>query len=335
MAYDPRLGAFAETAVSKWGNVEKNREKLIRYWMCDAFDNAIYGLRMNSELIAIKADKKKRKTTLLANWLLNFARQLPGDEWICIDTLESGMPPQRYAETLIAILATKIMISLVLKENNRKEWPSVEQIIRHPDLLITNGNGEVISSQLRINPDFFYLENRTPFQEQAIQAALKLSGTLPISIFGPAKDEGQTRYMEKSHERWDMLHEGTFPGLEGMKHRIFCVDNIQQLSEFAGNSYYGLETIVNGISLWLVTHPGSEGFAVCQESMGSGEVRGGTRMSEECNYVFDTEYDRDGSPLTMKIINSYSRMTPTPTIIQEIEPVSGAFLRLATTAYGE
>lgn len=145
MAYNPRFSAFAGNAEQRWGSAEENLKNLIRYWMCDAFDNAIHGLRMNGELIAIKAEQKQRKTTLLANWLLNFARQLPGDTWICIDTLESGMPPNRYADALLAILATKIMVMEYYP--NKLEWPSATEIVTHPEL----------GPQLRLNPDFFFV----------------------------------------------------------------------------------------------------------------------------------------------------------------------------------
>lgn len=324
MAYNPRLGAFAESAETRWGDPEHNLKNLIRYWMCDAFDNAVHGLRMNGELIAIQAQKKQRKTTLLANWIINFARQLPDDLWICIDTLESGMPPTRYSDTLIAILATKIMLMHVFGKD-RTQWPSAEEIMDDPD----------IGKQLRLSADFFLYSTRTKFQKDAIDAAKILAQKMRISIFGPAKEEGQTRFLKQSLERWERLYEGTYPSLEGCQHRIFCVDNIQQIDKYAGDSYYGLEIITNQISSFLVTHPGTEGFAVCQETSTTGEIRGGSRMGEECNYVFDTSYDRDKSPLTMIVKNPYSRMTPAPTVIQELEPYSGAFLRLAQPAYGE
>jgi hypothetical protein len=330
MSYNPHLGAFSNSSESRWGKPEENNSKIVRYMMCDAFDGAVYGVRLNTgEVNSVVASKKQRKTTLMANWLLNFARQLE-DKWICIDTLESGMPPGRYADVLISILATKIMIMQYFGKD-RKEWPSSREIVTHPEL----------GPQLRLNPEFFLYSTRTQLQHNAIEAAKKATSTLPISIFGPAKEQGQTRDLDASLKRWELLAKGEYPGSEGKRHVIFCVDNIQQYRQFAGNSYYGLEIITNEFSSFIVTNPGTVGFAVSQPSMtsqrGDGELeaRGGSRLAEECNYVFSTEYDKDKHPLFMIIKTLFSRPTPPPTIRQEIEPFSGAFLRLATPVYAE
>lgn len=333
MAYNPRLSAFFDESDSRWGKPEDNSQTLIRYWMGDAFDNAVYGLRMTSgEMLAILGPKKQRKTTLLANWILNFARQLQErEEWIAVDTLESGMPPARYADTLVAMLATKIIVSNVFGKD-RAEWPQASTIMNHPD----------IGHQLRLNPDFFLYSNRTPLQAQAIQLAKNITNRFPISLFGPAKEMGESRNLDAVLKRWELLYEGKFPGMEGRKHKLFTLDNIQQLQQFAGNSYYGLEIVVNAVSTFLVTHIGTVGIVLSQPSLTSQrsedgvlEARGGSRLAEECNYVYQPEYDRATNALVMKITTPYSRLTPPPTVNQDLEPFSGAFLRLSTPVYGE
>lgn len=334
MGYNPSLGSFMGNTQQRWGNPNDNMAGLIRYWVGNEFDGAVYGLRMNAgEVNAIQAPKKQRKSTLIANWALNFARQLPAGQAIAIDTLESGMTPEVYADTFIAIMATKIMIGMKYGAD-RATWPSAKEIVEDKEL----------GPQLRLNPDFFMFAQRvTDTQHRAIETAKTTLARLPISIFGAAPLTGATRDMETALKRWDKLYKGEYPEAEGVEHRIFVVDNLQQYKEFAGNSYHGLEVITNAFSGFIVDHPGSVGFLVSQVSLTSVrlsqsletemEARGGSRLAEECNYVFQTKYDKDNSPLFMTISTPYSRRTPPPTMRQELEPYSGAFLRLATPVY--
>lgn len=334
MGYNPSLSNFINNAQNRWGNPEDNTAGLIRYWIGDEFDGAVYGLRMNSgEVNAIQAPKKQRKSTLIANLALNFARQLPAGQAIAIDTLESGMTPEVYADTFVSIMGTKIIVGSKWG-TDRAKWPSAKEIVEDKE----------IGPQLRLNPDFFMFSKRiTELQHKAIEGAKLTLARLPISIFGASPLTGGTRNMEDAIKRWDALYKGEYPEAEGVEHRIFVVDNLQQYKEFAGNSYHGLEVITNAFSTFIVNHPGSVGFLVSQVSLTSVrlsqsletemEARGGSRLAEECNYVFQTQYDKDKAPLHMIISTPYSRRTPPPTMKQELEPYSGAFLRLATPVF--
>jgi hypothetical protein len=328
MDYDPRISALLRQTEQDWGNPFENRENIITYQTAPQFDAALYGVDLiDGELITIQAPKKQRKSTLLANWILHFIIQLrERDLWVCIDTLESGMTPKAYRDVIIAMLATRMMIGHVLDTNKRNEWPEVESIMNH----------QMLENELRISRKFLRFGERTEFQKTHIDNAITYLATTNLSIFGGTKDSGETRSLESTMDRWDKLYKGEHEEHEG-RHIIFTADNVQQYREYAGNSYSGLELITNRFSEFVVSHPGAVVFAVSQVSLGSqrrandtGEemdARGGARLAEESTTVFQPFYDKDKDPYHMIIQTPYSRYEPPPTIIVDVEPNSGTFLR--------
>ena len=334
MDYDPKLSALISQADADWGNPEVNLSHIVKYNIGVEFDKAMWGVDLiDGELIVVQAPKKARKSTFAANLCLNFAPQLRMmSKWMCIDTLESGMTPKAYRDVLAAIMTTKILISKVYG-NERGKWPSVDEIIANPFFK---------DAPLNITRRFLRFGYRTDKQMGAIEEAKKILSVLPISIFGSAKNQGEARSIEAAMDRWDKLYNGTYPKEEEKEHVIFITDNVQQYREFAGNSYQGLETITNHIATFVTSHPGSVVIAISQVSMGSQrmsitdgmemEVRGGTRLAEEAVTVFQTRYDKN-APLHLIIETPFSRYEPPATMVQDIEPNSGAFLAPAIPLY--
>lgn len=336
--YDPTLAGLIERTKVDWANPEDAKRWLISYKIGPEFDNAMWGVDLSAtagELITIQAPKKMRKTTFLANLILNFVPQLiPFEYWFACYTLESGMQPTAYRDVLIAMEATKMMIGKVYGTTNRAKWPEVRTILAQKDLM-----DEDKVTQLRLTKKYMRYGKKTTFQHQAIQAALEKMKTYNLSIFGPVKGEGQSRDLDKLIRGWEMLYEGKYPGLEGKKHRLFSLDHINQLSGFNGESYRLLQTAVPRISDFVVSHPGSTAFVLSQVSLTSrrnaGEddemtAAGGMKLAEESTTVFQTAYDRDKNPFTMDIQTVDARYEPAPIMVAELEPNSGVFLRPAT-----
>jgi hypothetical protein len=75
--YDARIGALLSEADKDWGDSQQNLNNIIMYNIGPEFDTAMWGLDLyEGELIVIQAPKKQRKSTLLANFCINFLPQL-------------------------------------------------------------------------------------------------------------------------------------------------------------------------------------------------------------------------------------------------------------------
>ena len=326
--YDPTLGGLIEKTDEEWGDPAQNTENLV-YYGINYIDQALYGIDIvRGEMIGIQAEAKNRKSTMLANVVLNVAATKRF--WICIDTLESGMPPSAYRDVLIAITATRLLISEVFGPD-RREWPGYKEIMMHPDL----------SRQLHISKEFLWYRKRTEEQQRAIDAAkIYLSG-LPIVIFGPSANQGNARSLGDSITRWQLLRDGKFPEAMGCKTQIFCSDHIQQIDGFGDSDYQRMESVIGTYSSFITRNPGTVVIAVSQLGVSSvrlerqgiarGMAKGGNKLEAESNVLFRTKYDSDNSKDKMEISTDATRRSPPPPVDQQLCPWSGAFLRPAVT----
>lgn len=325
--YDPRLSALIDHTDSEWGDPSENARHLI-YYGINYIDQALYGIDfIRGEIIGIQAEAKQRKSTLLANIVLSVASQLP--QWICVDTLESGMPPSAYRDVLIAIKATRMLVANVFG-TDRKEWPTYADLAVHAEL----------GKELRISKEFLWYGRRTESQYLAIETAKRLLSEHRIMLFGPAPTQGNARSLPESLERWDLLYHGKYPGLAHLAVKMFAVDHVQQLSGFGGSDYARLESAVHAYSDFVTTHPGSVVFVVSQLGVGSvrlekqgiarAQAKGGAVLEAEVNVLFRTLYDSDGAPHIIRIQTDATRKRPPPMVAQEIEPNSGSFLKPAS-----
>ena len=307
-----------------WGDPDENRKAMLTYGL-NYVDQSLYGLdTIHGEIVGIQAAEKRRKSTLLINILYNVARQLrERGQWICIDTLESGMPPEAFRDILVAIRATHLLIASYFGAD-KKSWPSYSGLMEHKEL----------GPELGISKEFLRFKHRSKLQQQAIESAMKDLRSWPILIFGPSPKHGWARDLSKTCQRWQQLYLGEHPKAMGKEVRIFAQDHVQQVSGF-DSDYQKLEAVVNRFSDFVTTHPGTVVFVVSQVSVtslrqerqgfGPAQAKGGAKLGAEVNTLFRTRYDKDKAHRLI-IETQETRRRPPPTIVQEIEPESGAFL---------
>ena len=331
--YDPRISSLVAQAADEWGEPKQSRAEIIQYGL-NYVDQALWGIQFSTgELLGIQGAKKNRKTTLMANIVLNVAMQLAQKDkpfWIAIDTLESGLGPSAYRDMLWAILATWELIASVFGRD-REEWPRGSALRAHP----------VLGQELRISKRWLRFADRSERQHEAILKAAKTLSGLPLMIFGPSNQHGGARSIQRTIKRWDLLYDGAYPAALGCPARMFCTDNIQEYN-VEGSDYSVMKVVVDSLSGFVAEHPGSVGFAVSQigagsvkderQGLGQAHARGGYRYAEECNIVFRTKYNQEKSPYYVTIQIDDSRDANIPRLIQEIDHISGAFLRPAVTA---
>lgn len=334
--YDPTFKGLLARTKDDWADPFEAQKYLLSYKVGPEFDNAMWGLDLSDgELITIQAPKKNRKTTFLANLILNLVPQLIDfGYWYAAYTLESGMKPTAYRDVLIAMDATKKMVHKVFGTGDRSRWPETRDILAQKDLKDEHGN-----TQLRLTKKYMRYGLKTSFQQAAIDASLKAMEDWPLTIFGPAKGEGSSRDLDKLIKGWELLYEGKYPGLVGKEHRLFSLDHINQLSGFNGEAYRLLQTAVPRISDFVVTHPGSTAIVLSQVSLGSKRAAeddmdmvasGGMKLAEESTTVLQTKYDRDNDPYHITVTTVDARYEPAPVMMCPIEPNSGVFLRPAS-----
>lgn len=331
MEFSPILADLIAQAEAEWGDPEEKRANML-YYGINYVDDALFGIdQIRGEVIGIQAREKRRKSTMLYNVLYNVALQLAKDNrWVCIDTLESGAPPQAVRDIFIAMAATRKLISDVFG-TKRKEWPKYDEMMQHPEL----------APRLRLSKEFLLYSKRTKEQFEAIEWAKNILSALPILIFGASPHQGDASKLGGAVQRWHDLYLGQHPKAKGKEVRVFARDHLQQIAGYRSD-YDRLEAVVSTDANFVSTHPKSVVFAVSQVSMtsvrferqGLGEVgaKGGPKLGAECNVLFRTKYDKNDSPHQMRIEVQETRRRPPPPVIQELEPNSGAFLRPAFPA---
>lgn len=331
---DPTFAGLVDRIGVDWGNAEAYTKQLIKYRVGPEFDAALWGINVevDTELITIQAPAKQRKSTHLANLLLNFSSQLlEKKKYACLHTLEPGMNARDYRDVMLSMMAVRLLITEEYGDD-RTKWPDADEVCAQKAFKVDNKN------LLHITRKFLRAGERHPRQQKVIDQALRIGRNLPLSIFGPGKHEGQSRNLDRVLSAWELLYEGKFPGLEGKEHRIFALDHIQQISGFA-NSYQLLMECVPRISDFIVGHPGACGIVLSQVSLTSQraaengdsqmDAAGGKKLAEESNTVFQTEYDPDKDPFHLLLSTPYSRYEPPPKMRVPMEPFSGVYLGMA------
>lgn len=316
--YNPTMESLIDTAVDDWGSPDVNKENLVPYGI-RPIDNALYGMDViNGETILWQGAEKNRKTTGVINILINLMLSKkpivkPG---VSIDTLESGMNPRRYRDTMIANLATRYLLG---RGHRYKEHCPV-----------CNSS---TCQQLGLTPEFLRFRPRSPQQKEAIEYALDTMRSWPIVIYGANPKEGNTRSLasavqgvNKMKARWKRLIDEA-----GIK--IFVVDHIQQYMFEKELSDYEKQLRTVAAMSDLVAQESIVAFMLSQVSLtsrrdaavGIGDLTasGGAKAAAEASTIFTVSYTSGSSKMAIHLQNS--RRTGSFTVWQPLEDESGAF----------
>ena len=317
--YDPRIQSLLAQCDDDWGDPTKNRENLIPYGILP-IDKALYGIDPFGEIIVIQGEEKNRKTTFLANVVCNIMtrEQLKVKPVINIDSLESGMRPQKYRDTLISIMATRYLISQ-----------------SHQPRTFCHACGTEVCRHIGISPKFLRYMTRTEEQKEAIEWAKAEMDKWPLLIHGASLKQGNTRSLQGATKgskdkqaRWLRLVE-----VFGMQ--ILVVDHVQQYAFSDEPTDYEKQIRAVSALADFSTQHGNVVMALSQVSLtsvreiknngGQGKLvaAGGAKAAQEANTVFSTSYKPDSGVMKIKI--EESRDAGSFPVWQRVEDVSGCF----------
>jgi hypothetical protein len=331
ISHDPSIGGLTDAAPERWS--ARNNSKLLIPYGVHILDEVTYGIDfVNGSLIVFQGSQKNRKTTVVANFVKNIC--LSGrwpDGWrIAVDLAESGLPPAKYHDQMVAMVATDIII--------RWHWLGIEETAKWPtETLFRQPLPERPAHELMDVPhagmDFKFLRylKRTETQQRAIELAMSIVAGWPVDVFGPSSTDGNTRNLDLAPQRWEwcIKERGT---------RLIVYDHFQQLESASingGGDYVKMEHAVPVIAGTVVENTGLAFIAISQVSAGSvrdqamgfgkARSRGGTKLAEEANVVMQSTYDSDATPKKVIVEVVEARDCPAVKVIQGIEPVSGLF----------
>lgn len=310
-AYDPSIQAHLQDIRDRWGTPDENKMSLVKYGI-KQFDIALFGIdTLNGELNLVLGPEKQRKTTFAINLLINIMMaELPEVKpLVVIDTLESGMHPDRYVDTLVANLASRWLIM----EGHNKEGckPCRDKYCK----------------LLSLSPEFLRFKDRVPEQLKAIDWALATMKNWNVYIYGAMEKQGNTRALEPSVVRWKRLHEE-----KGAK--IYFIDHIQQYDiGFGFTSDYekqiqAVKQVGNFVAqyktvVFLLSQVSLTSQRDARDGKGRIGASGGQKAAQEANTVFATRYEPNSGQMEISIIDS--RKAGRFSVIQPLDDVSGAF----------
>lgn len=339
--YDPRIRTLLKNTEEEWGDPEINRTLLVPYGI-KQFDNTLYGIDIiNGELLLVMGQHKQRKTTFAINIVINYmtAPHLKEKPITIVDTLESGMPPSRYRDTMIANLASR--------------WLMQQEHIPH-GFCPKCANQEC--KMLQIHPGFLRYMPRKKDQRDAIEYAMDTMKTWPLYLFGAGPYKGDSRNLLVSvqggmrHPSTDSWHYGWADDsvkkiaarmsrweylVKYMGAKIFISDHVQQFS-FAGEptdyekQLRAVGAVSDVVAKWQIAALllSQVSLTSVRESRDGGKLgaRGGNRAAEEANVIFSTRYSSDPEKRGRMLITiEDSRKSDTFSIVQPLEDTSGAF----------
>ena len=288
MTYEPRVAEQLDNIEESWGEAERNREQMIRTGI-KSLDQLFYGIDTKGELIAIQGKEKHRKTTLAINWIVSMALDEHNRKQnIVIDTLESQMDYIRYRDSIIAMLMTKYM----LEETHHKSHGCP----------ICKGDCGLIG---KLSPEFFkYRRDKLNKQQQkdfsdALSYAITVLKRTNISVYDGRIDQGNTRNLEDSVERWSRL------AGEGLMDLLF-IDHSQQYhikGVSSGDHFSHLNIVVDAVSTAITQYSFpvillsqvSKNSQLSASNPAEFQASGGAKLSQEASVVLSTSKDSNSS----------------------------------------
>lgn len=310
--YDPTINGLLDKALDDWGSPEENRANLIRYGL-NHLDTALWGINTTAgELNMILGAEKNRKTTLILNIIANIQTQTREEirPYIDIDTLESGMPPERFRDFTIALMASRHLIK-------QGHIPHA-----HGNCPLCRGD----CKELRLSPESLRYMTRSLEQKEAIEVAMKGMRSWRMNIYGANYNQGTTRDLDMSiNRRWKWLIDEHGIG-------IFVTDHVQQyrfendttdyekqmravqaIGDFVAENNV-VVFMLSQVSLWSLRE---------QKQGGMLSASGGRKGQQEANSVLATSYEDNSG--VMKISIEESRKSGSMYCYQKLDDESGAF----------
>lgn len=321
--YDPNIRTLVDNSEDQWGDPEINRGNLVPYGISQ-FDQSLYGMDITyGELDLIIGPEKQRKTTMALNIIANYmTSDYPKEKPLTvIDTLESGMKPEKYKDSLISIVAARYMMTR--GHNPRGACRSC---------------GTEVCRELIVSPDFLRYNTRTAVQKAAIDHALQTIREWPILIYGASLIQGDTRNLQKAMQtptsRWPIIIKET-----GAK--IFVTDHVQQyqLVQGVASDYekqiqavaaVGDVVSQHNIVCLMLSQISLTSIRDARNQSGKLIASGGSKAHQEANVIFSVAY-KSGEGL-MKMAIEEARNASSFAVWQTIEDVSGSFYGEAKTS---
>ena len=320
--YNPELqsiGHLISLCEADWGDPISNRTMLLPTGLTP-LDKAVYGLdTINGEVVLIQGPEKQRKSTLVANIIVNYMLSArPAEKPLTvIDTLESGMQPKRYRDLLISLVATQVLFDLGHVHGTYCPACNAPQCM-----------------QMGINPEFLRYNTRTDTQTEAIKEAMNIISRFPLHIYGAANEEGSTRSLARSvlgtkdlSSRWSYL-------IDEYGARVFVTDHLQQYS-FEGEIVSDYEKQIRTIS--AVSDTVAARQIVClllsqisltsqrEAASGTGKytATGGRKAAAESTSIISVNYESGASDMCITLEDS--RKSAPFSMYTNLEPASGRF----------
>jgi hypothetical protein len=340
------LRDIIDDAEERWGDQEENVGRRVPFGI-PHLDASLMGIPIDTGAIfGIQGEAGTRKTTFVLNLIINqcLSGRLPPGYHICIDTLESGMTIERYADIIIAMVATKI---LVYRHWNQTEEDNILKLLAmglpHDDTREIvercgyNKDGKMHRETV-IRPEFFKYARWTKRQLDAVNLSKAIVRNWPVMIFGisehPDPEIAKKRSTDTTNivlavKRWHTL-------TEKWHMKQIVIDHLQEY-HFPDhpNDYELQRRVVDTIKKWQKPIRGVAwiisqiGVTSARESRQQGidaYAQGGKVLEAEAQYMGQTKYSKD-SPYYIELMRPIkSRIGMHPTLAIPIEPNSGAFI---------
>lgn len=337
-------------ATERWGDPAENIGRLVPFGI-NIVDERLLGVPIDrGGIFGIQGSPGSRKTTFLINVIANqcLSGRLPQGYHIAIDTLESGMTIERYADIVIAIVATKFLVYWHWNESQEKDinrllamglpQSKVDRLIEEVGF---EENGRFVRETV-LRPEFFIYGRRTPRQQEAIKMSRAIVRNWPIFIFGvsehsdPEVATARTTIVTSlahSVERWKWLS-------EERNMRELAIDHLQEYA-FADNpnDYEKMKRVVGMVAqwqkacrgvAWVVTQIGVTSAREARRGGTKAHGQGGQVLEAQSQVMWEVSYDEERPNIMCLKRPIKSRVGMHNDMAIPIEPNSGAFIGLAT-----
>ena len=340
------LKEIIDESEDRWGDPTENIGRLIPFGIAGVDENLLGVPIDRGGVIGLQGVPGSRKTTLLVNILINqcLSGRLPPGYHIGIDTLESGMTIERYADVILAIVATKFLVYWHWNETSERDIIKLLRMglpERNPAEIIYDvgyvQDGKLVG-EAKFRPEFFIYGMRTKRQLEAIKMAKAVVRNFPIMIFGvsehPDIEVAKRRTtdvtnLERSHKRWHEM-------AEEHNMRELAIDHLQEYYlPGASNDYEKMQMVVSAAAqwqkvwravLWMLSQIGVTSERESRKSGISAYAQGGKVLEAESQVMWQVEYN-SVEPYIIELLRPIkSRIGMHGKIAIPIDPTSGAFI---------